>query len=273
MVTRTTPVAPRPGSDSGDEARHGRSPAAGDVLREVGFAAAALACYLAVGWYTRDATAAAVGHARDVLSLERLLGIDWEHSVQDATLAVPALTTLLTQFYVWGYFPSLVVLVIWLFVRARPAYRMLRNALVVSGVVGLLVYAAYPCAPPWIGGSGFADPVTTSAVEAVARPQGITNHLGALPSFHVGWVVLVAWAVGSAVQARTVRVLCALYPALMAYAVVATGNHWVLDVPAGVLLSLTGIVGASMLGRRGAIGRSVDDQGPSASGPGTVKVE
>lgn len=214
------------------------------VAAELGLVAAALACYLVVGWYTKGRTGDAIDHARDVLALERLLGVDWEHPVQDATLAVPGLGAFLTQLYFWGYFPALVLMVGWLFVRDRPAYRRLRNALLVSGVAGLLVYAFYPCAPPWIGGSGFTDTVTASSVESFARPGGITNHLGALPSFHVGWVFLVATALVRATRSHTVRALLVVHPMLMAYAVIATGNHWVLDVPAGVLLAVVGQMGA-----------------------------
>jgi hypothetical protein len=36
---------------------------------------------------------------------------------------------------------------------------------------------------------------------------------------------------------------------LMAFAVVATGNHWVIDVPAGIVLALLGVLGARTLAR------------------------
>lgn len=247
MVRRTTTDTARgAGQESGAAARVApwRS-----VVLELGFVAAALGCYLTVRWYTHGRTGAAIHHARDVLALERLLGVGWEHAVQDATLAVPGLGVLATQVYVWGYFPAVILVMVSLFVHDRGTYRRLRNALLVSGVAGLLVYAFYPCAPPWIGGSGFTDTVTQSSVETLARPGGITNHLGALPSFHVGWVILVAVVVYRAARSRVVRVLCVLHPVLMGYAVVATGNHWVLDVPAGALLAAVGLLGAAIITR------------------------
>lgn len=231
-------------------------------LAELGFVAVALACYLLVGWYTHDSTDAAVRHARSLIRLEHDLGVDWEHAVQDVTLAVPGMRGLLTQFYVWGYLPTLIVLVVWLYARHREPYRRLRNALLGSGVVGLLVYAFYPCAPPWIGGTGFTDTVATGAFESVARPHGITNHLGALPSFHVGWVILVAVVVFRVARTRTGRVLAVVYPILMAYAVVATGNHWVLDVPAGALLAGAGLLVASTADRTAPMLRSLRPASP-----------
>jgi len=219
------------------------------VLREIGFVATAVVCYLVVGRYTAGSAGTAVAHAHDVLALERHLGIAWEHPVQNAALAAPVVSTLLTQLYVWGYFPTVVALLVWVYARDGGVYRHLRNALLVSGSAGLLVYAFYPCAPPWIGGTGFTDTVSTSALSSVARPAGITNHLGALPSFHVGWVVLVAAFALRVSRSVLLRTWCVLHPMLMAFAVVATGNHWVIDVPAGIVLALLGVLGARTIAR------------------------
>ena len=229
--------------------RTGRAARLPAYVLELGFVAVALACYLLVGWYAGDRTDEAVRHARDLFDLEQRLGLDWEHAVQDGMLSVPGLEPVVTQFYTWAYFPTLVVLALWLYRRHREAYRRLRNALLASGVVGLVVYATWPCAPPWIGGVGFTDTVSSGAFESVARPAGITNHLGAVPSFHVGWVILVAVAVHGVARTRPGRLLSVLHPVAMAYAVVATGNHWVLDVPAGLLLALVGLALAALVDR------------------------
>lgn len=233
-------------------AHEGRDPVAGTtllgVLTEVGFVGAGLACYLVVRWYTLDSTDEAISNAGDVLRLERLLGLDWEHAIQDATMSVPGLSAFFTLIYVWGYLPALVGITLWLYVRHRESYVTMRNALLASGVVGLVVYAVYPCAPPWIGGGhGFTDTVAEGSFASVARPPGITNHLGAIPSFHVGWVILAGLVVLRVASSRTLRVLCFLYPALMGYAVISTGNHWVLDIPAGVVLAIVGMLGATLL--------------------------
>jgi membrane-associated phospholipid phosphatase len=241
------------------------------VLTELGFLGAGVASYLAVRWYTLGSTDEAISNTGDVLRLERLLGLDWEHTVQDATLAVPGLGPFLTQIYVWGYLPALVGITLWLHVRHREAYTLMRNALLASGALGLVVYAVYPCAPPWIGGGGggFTDTVAEGYFASVARPPGIANHLGAIPSFHVGWVMLAGVVVFRVASSRTLRVLCVVYPALMAYAVISTGNHWVLDIPAGAALAAVGLLVATLLPRP----RDEDALDPirsSASRPGAA---
>lgn len=221
---------------------------------ELCLVAAAIGCYLAVRWYTLDRTAEAVSNAHDVLSLERALGVNWEHQIQDATMSVPGLSEFFTQFYIWAYFPTVVVVAIWLYVRNRDAYRTLRDAFLVSGVAGLVVYAVFPCAPPWTDGAGFTDTVAAGPFVSLARPSGLTNHLGAVPSFHVGWVMLVGLILFSIARSRTFRVICVLYPAAMSYAVVSTGNHWLLDVLSGAALALIGLVGGPYLTRSGLLG-------------------
>ncbi|WP_183099669.1 phosphatase PAP2 family protein [Nocardioides pelophilus] len=221
------------------------------VLLELGFIAAAVACYLAVRAYTADRTDAAVSNARGLLALERQLGVDWEHPIQDATLTVPGLSGFFTQFYIWGYFPTLVVVTIWLYLRSREAYRALRTGLLVSGIVGLAAYASYPVAPPWIADASFTDTVSEGLFLSVARPSGVTNHLGAFPSFHVGWVILVGVVVFRTTRSYVVRTLCVLHPAAMSYAVVSTANHWVLDIPAGVALAAVGLLAGTYLSGTG----------------------
>lgn len=218
-----------------------------DLLPELGLVAGGFAAYLLVRWSTLERTAEAVANATGVLTLEQTLGLDHEHVVQATTTAsAPWLTHLATHFYVWGYFPALVGAAVWLHVRHRDDYRRLRTALVVSGVLGLVVYALYPVAPPWISDDRFTDTVGDASLDAFARPDGIMNELGAIPSFHCGWLTLAAVVVFGATRSRWLRVLCVVYPALMFFAVVVTGNHWILDIPAGLGLAAVGLLAASL---------------------------
>ncbi|HET6967283.1 MAG TPA: phosphatase PAP2 family protein, partial [Ornithinibacter sp.] len=190
----------------------------------------------------------AVAHARGVLALEGRLGLDLEHTVQSATFAgAPWLGHAATHVYVWGYFPVLVAAAAWLYLRHREGYRTLRAALVVSGVLGMLVYALYPVAPPWISDDRFADTVADASLDVFVRPGPFMNELGAIPSFHCGWLTLAAVVVFRATRSRALRVLCVTLPLAMYVSVVVTGNHWTLDVPAGLAVAALGLFGASRL--------------------------
>ncbi len=231
------------------------------VLPELGFVAVGLLLYLAVGRHTSHLTDEAIANAERVLRLERALGIDWEHAIQDAALAVPGLAAFSTHFYVWGYLPVMVGTTVWMYVRHPESYPRLRNALLASGAVGLVVYALFPCAPPWIVG-GFTDTVTTHSLTFAARPLGITNHLGAVPSFHCGWLILLGVVVYAATTSRVLRVLCVAVPLVMCLVVVATGNHWVLDIPAGAALAAVGLGAARVVSRWTGRSRDRPRNGP-----------
>ena len=46
-----------------------------------------------------------------------------------------------------------------------------------------------------------------------------------------------------------VRAWCVVHPLLMCWVVVATGNHWVLDLPAGVAIAVLGLWVADRIAR------------------------
>ena len=54
---------------------------------------------------------------------------------------------------------------------------------------------------------------------------------------HVGWSLLVGLAGYRAARRRVTRTLFAAHPAVMVVAVMATGNHFVLDAVAGAAIA------------------------------------
>lgn len=216
---------------------------------ELGFVAVALGAYLLVRWHTAGLRAQAVADGRDVLAAERVLRLDWERSVQGVALAHPWLAEVASQYYVWGYFPVLIAVMVWLYLRHRDSYRTMRTAMLASGALGLSVYALFPCAPPWIAVRGFVDTVAVSSLAEVARPSAVANVVGAMPSFHCGWLIVAGVVVYRTVRSVGVRILCVLHPTLTCLVVVATGNHWVLDIPAGLLVAGFGLAVAAYLPR------------------------
>lgn len=217
-----------------------------DLLPELGLVAGGFVGYLLVRLATVERTEEALAHAADVLALEAALGIDHEHVVQAATSqSAPWLSHLAAHFYVWGYFPVLVGAAVWLYLRHPADFRRLRTALVVSGLLGLIVYALYPVAPPWLSDDRFVDSVGEASLDAFARPGPIMNELGAIPSFHCGWLTVAAVVVFGATRSPWLRALCVVHPLLMCFAVVVTGNHWYLDIPAGLALAGAGLLAAT----------------------------
>jgi hypothetical protein len=197
---------------------------------------------------TREALALA--HGRSILSLERSLGIDPELALNRWLSAHHTLGAISSYYYDVAHFAATLVLLGWLWLRRADIYRPLRSTLVLINVLGLLVFWLCPVAPPrMLLASGFSDVVAASHTlgswhsGALAREA---DQFGAMPSLHLAWAAwcgLAIWRMSARWQQlerrwgrarRWARALALIYPALTALAVLATGNHYLLDVLAGV---------------------------------------
>jgi membrane-associated phospholipid phosphatase len=220
------------------------------VASQVGVVALGVFCYFQVRGLTESAPAAAFRHGHDVLAFEGRLGIDVEPAIQAPVTISPVLETLANWVYIWGHWPVIIGVMIWLVWHHRTEFLRLRDAMLVSGGLGLIVFASYPVAPPRLADPDLVDTVAEeSHAYRVLQPPNFVNQYAAMPSLHVGWDLLVGLAIAAAATNVVARWIGYLLPLLMAFAVVATANHYVVDVVAGVALALVGY-GAALLIQR-----------------------
>jgi len=193
----------------------------------------------------------AFANAASIVNLQKSLGLDWESTLQQRILDSDWIVAAANWIYIYGHFPVILGSLVLLFGLSRPNFITLRNALVVSGAIGLVCFALYPVAPPRLfDPNTFFDSLAelSSSYHVLQNPK-VTNQFAAVPSFHVGWNVLVAVAVYRATNFRLVRLIAMTFPLLMMAAVVLTANHWLLDIVAGLSVAMAGILGASALQR------------------------
>jgi PAP2 superfamily len=181
---------------------------------------------------------AALVHGWGVLHLERTLGLDPELALNRWLAAHHTLGLLLSDYYDNAHFVVTLGLLGWLWYRRADLYRPLRNTLVAINVLGLLVFWLYPTAPPrLLAGSGFDDVVAATGALGgwhTGTLAPVANQFAALPSLHMAWAVWCALVLWSLSRHIYVRVAAVLYPCMTCLAVLATGNHYLLDVFAGV---------------------------------------
>lgn len=193
----------------------------------------------------------AVEHAHDVVALERSLGLYWEPALQRLALSHDVVLDVLNSVYIWAHWPLLAAVLVWLVHRHPHGYLVLRDALVLSCAVALVVYALYPVAPPRLSGVGLVDSVTErSSAYRVLQPPGFTNQYAAVPSMHMGWDLLLSIMIVRYAASRAVRVAGRLLPPLMLAAIVLTANHWLLDAVAGAAVVLPALAVAQRLDAR-----------------------
>jgi hypothetical protein len=194
----------------------------------------------------------AYDHAHALLNLERTLGIAWEENLQQWAHGIPGLAGLMNSIYIYGHWPVITATLVWL-LRKHPArFRMMRSAMVISGLIGFAFFALYPMAPPrFLPELGFVDTVTrdTSAYR-VLQPPAFTNQYAAMPSLHVGWNLLMGIAIFRSTRHRFWRVFGVVMPLVMYIATILTANHFVLDGIVGAVVALTGLAIARQLGNR-----------------------
>lgn len=213
-----------------------------------------LVAYLGLRVVVEGSKASAIDNAEGLLSFEAALGLDVERSAQDLVPVTSALMETFNLFYLWAYWPLLGVALAFVWWRDAAAYSVLRNSLVIAAAVGLVVFALYPVAPPRFF-VGFTDTVGDG------RDSGLTNKYAAMPSFHVGWLVLTAVTALGVTRGTVARWMLFAPAALMAVVVVVTANHYVLDGVVGVVISLAALGLARRLACRG-------DRNPMPRDPG-----
>jgi hypothetical protein len=181
---------------------------------------------------------AAVSHGEGVLAAERWLGIDPELSLDRWLASHHALGLAVSDYYDNAHFVVTLGLLGWLWARRADLYAPLRNTLVLTNVIGFAVFWLYPVAPPrMLAGDGFSDVVASTHAFGSWHTGALAsaaNQLAAMPSLHMAWAAWCGVALWRLARSVWVRGLALLYPCMTAFAVLATGNHYVLDVLAGL---------------------------------------
>lgn len=184
---------------------------------------------------------AAIDHAWETLHLERAVGIDPELALNRWLAAQHALGLALSDYYDNAHFVVTLGLLAWVWSRRPDIYRPLRNALVLINLVGFAVFWLYPMAPPrMLTGVGFSDIVATSHAFGSWHTGSLAadaDQYAAMPSLHMAWAAWCAIAIWRLSPRRSVRALGAIHVLLTGVAVIATGNHFLLDVLAGLAIA------------------------------------
>jgi hypothetical protein len=178
----------------------------------------------------------AFADAARVLRVESWVHLDVEHRLNQWLGAHWHAEWAASVYYQLMHLTVTLGVLVWLYVARPGHYRSARTALVNISALGLVVFWLMPVAPPRLL-VGFVD---SGAVTGVAEH---TAHVSpdlyaAMPSLHVAWATWVLLQVWSSVRSPLVRRLAAAHCAVTVVVVVATGNHFLLDVVAGAATTL-----------------------------------
>lgn len=208
-------------------------------LVEIALVALGFLFYFLVRGAVADRTADALSNARWIVDLQASLGVWVEPRLQTWVLERELLVRAMNFVYFWLDFPLIVGVGLLLFWKRRNCYTLLRDSLLISGGIALIVYWAYPVAPPrFLTEWGFVDTLEQfSNLSYQAQSlQPFVNPFAAVPSLHVGWAALLAVAVFGATKNLTARLASITTFVLQSVAVVATANHYLFDGVVGLIV-------------------------------------
>lgn len=183
----------------------------------------------------------ATDNAHAIVDLEQSLSVDIEQGVQNAFDGTGALWVL-NHLYLAAQLVVVPGALVVLYRRSRSHYELLRNTVLATWLISLPVYALFPVAPPRLADIGLVDTITSQT--GVALDSKLTtafyNQYAAVPSLHAGFAVAVSAALAAAATRRAWRVAAWVWGPTVCLAVVATGNHFVTDIAAGIVITVLG---------------------------------
>jgi membrane-associated phospholipid phosphatase len=163
----------------------------------------------------------------------------FEQTVQRVADSSHLLLTAAAWTYWNSEFTVIGLALLWVYLRRHEAFARFRNTILLANLIGLIGYAFVPTAPPWMfPGLGFVDGVNHSS----GLVTGLANPYAAMPSLHAADSLIVGIVLASVVRNRLGKVLWMLWPAWVWFCVLATANHYVLDVLAGAAVALFAFV-------------------------------
>jgi PAP2 superfamily len=230
-------------------------PGAASFCREFAVVAGLLGLWQFVGGYVRSHSAGAMHRADQVQSLQHWLHLPDQLAMQHAVLPHPDLIRAMNVYYAYAHLNSMTFFLFWVWWRRRDSFRTVRNTVVASTLICLVVQTI-PVAPPrLLVGGGYLDTALAYGQSVYGQySTGLASQLTAMPSVHVGWAFIVAWYVAR-LGRGPLRWLGVLHLVTTVLVVVLTANHWWLDGAAAVAITLV-VMAAQAQVREGLVERS-----------------
>ncbi len=228
-----------------NDARFSFAPHGGeDALRQ---GVIMLTCYVVYALsraFAQGHEAAAIANGTFFMNLEKSLGIFWEPWIQGQVSRVGPLMGFLVWAYSSLHLPIILGTMVWVLTQRRRSWVVLRNWFLFMNFIAVLVFFVLPTAPPrMILTSGVADMDFLHGVRSQIFENGpLANPFAAMPSLHFAYALFVALALFLLARRRWLRWGGFAYPALIFVAIVATGNHFIVDAVAGGLVVLAAYV-------------------------------
>lgn len=196
---------------------------------------------IARGYADRD-VARAFENGREVIALERRVGMLWELSLQGVLTSSDALIRAASWTYWLSQFAVLGLALLWVYLRRNDHFLRFRNTVLLANLIGLAGYVALPTAPPRMFPEyGFVD--TLNDFSNVGHDSTIAkifiNPYAAVPSMHCAFAMMIGGTGVMVCRHWWSKAWWAFWPLLVSWVTIVTANHYWVDAALGWLVALT----------------------------------
>lgn len=169
-----------------------------------------------------------------------------------------------------SYFLATYLLAGALWVFARDRFRRYVSAVALLAGMAFVTFALFPAAPPWLASREGVLEQTTRLIGPISgdvpflslsfeglyeRGSEYANPVAAVPSLHAAYTLLFSIALWPLAN-RLARVLLAAYPAAMAFSLVYTAEHYLVDILLGWTYTLAAVWAVARVAERVALSRT-----------------
>ena len=213
-----------------------------DALLQLSLFVMADILYETVRGVAESNAATAFNNARSIVELEQSTGLFFEQGLQTWAMGQRALIDFANFMYVNSHFVITTTVLVWLYLRHNERFYFVRNMFLTAMGLALIGYVLMPTAPPrFFPELGFVD--TIAYYVNVKHDSGLValffNPYAAVPSMHVAFALMISIPTLLIVRNPVAKVLWALYPLVVTFVVLVTGNHWFLDAVIGAVVAGT----------------------------------
>jgi hypothetical protein len=233
----------------------------GAFARETAVVGALYGLWQLAGDISVTGTGGAYRRAHDIQSFERWLPLPSERTMQHLILGHRHVVEVANLYYAAMHMTTMLLFLIWLFVRHRDRIRPVRQVMAWT-TLGCLLVQLVPVAPPRML-PGIVDTGLKYGQSVYSNGLPI-DQLSAMPSVHVAWAVTVGYYAWRVSTSRW-RYLGPAHAVVTILVVVVTGNHWWLD--GIVAIAILAICAWSVHGVRAGWRRVLSRVRADSSGP------
>ncbi|KAL4787852.1 PAP2 superfamily-domain-containing protein [Aspergillus varians] len=180
-------------------------------------------------------------HALQILAAEHFIHIDVELAVQRFVLTkAPWLMAFLARIYYSHIILGVVFFAYSYTFMKRDRFQAIRRTLAFENVIAFLIITLWRCTPPRLLPEeyGFIDVLHSNKGGSSWTQNKFQLTIAAMPSLHFGNSMFIALCLIRFSPHWYLRAIAPVWPMLMAFTIVATANHFILDAVVGACVVL-----------------------------------